>query len=924
MGRSQDLDSQAAGGGPEKAVTQEGWKRAKDLFSSALVLPETEREAFLSAQQDEREILDEVRSLLEAYRDSPDFLENATPELPAEFRESAASLAGRRIGVWELVREIGQGGMGVVYLAERDDGEYRQQAALKVLKPGPQRDLLLGLFRRERQILAQLQHPNIARLMDGGTADGQVFYVMEYVAGSPLTAYCNANRFTIQQRLKLFCEICDAVSYAHRKLIIHRDLKPENILVTADGAPKLLDFGLAKVFEDSSGAETAASITIGPMLTPSYASPEQVRGEHLSTATDIYSLGVVLYELLTGRNPQAQASQSPMAVCRTILEEEPPPPSRATENRRDRGLAGDLDNIVLKALRKESERRYASVGDLRADVERYLEGFPVEASRDTLSYRARKFVSRNRAAVAAVALAMLSLFIGLGVSVREAHVAQVQRARAERHFNDVRKLANSLLFEIDDKIRDLPGATDARRLMVARAGEYLDYLAGEAAGDTKLNLELADAYARLGQVQGNPSFPNLGDRSGALASYEKSSRIAEDVLRREPDNAKALQVVANSMSAQGWLMVTANRPVDAVATLQKAVDASQALVRLYPQETSYLQQLAEQLNDLGDMMGNPWFPGLGDIDGAERCYSLSLETWSESLAHQSPTPEMQQKLVRLYYSLSLLQWEGRGRSAPAREWVEKALEKMKDLPPAQRDQAAESSRMGALYAADGEADSARSPRLATVEYKRSLGYERQLKAADPRNTKADEDLSWALVLYGAFLSRVPARHGEALAALQEAVNLGSLMPSEELGDTKEEGEAEVRIGQLLMQQGQTDEARKRSLAGLAIMRRLAEPADAAPLFRGLYAWALLHAEPRDLRSPETALLHAQAASDAAHGRDVKYLDLLAEAYNQAGHAQQAVTLERQVLALLPDPADRVDYERNLNRFQAALHKAPHK
>jgi tetratricopeptide (TPR) repeat protein len=214
--------------------------------------------------------------------------------------------------------------------------------------------------------------------------------------------------------------------------------------------------------------------------------------------------------------------------------------------------------------------------------------------------------------------------------------------------------------------------------------------------------------------------------------------------------------------------------------------------------------------------------------------------------------------------------------------------------------------------------------LATVEYKRSLGYERQLKAADPRNTKADEDLSWALVLYGAFLSRVPARHGEALAALQEAVNLGSLMPSEELGDTKEEGEAEVRIGQLLMQQGQTDEARKRSLAGLAIMRRLAEPADAAPLFRGLYAWALLHAEPRDLRSPETALLHAQAASDAAHGRDVKYLDLLAEAYNQAGHAQQAVTLERQVLALLPDPADRVDYERNLNRFQAALHKAPHK
>jgi non-specific serine/threonine protein kinase/serine/threonine-protein kinase len=905
-------------------VTQEGWKRAKDLFSSALVLPETEREAFLAAQQDEREILDEVRSLLETYRDSPDFLENATPELPAEFRESVTSLVGRRIGVWELVREIGQGGMGIVYLAEREDGEYRQQAALKVLKPGPQRDLLLGLFRRERQILAQLQHPNIARLMDGGTTDGQVFYVMEYVAGSPLTAYCDANHFTIQQRLKLFCEICDAVSYAHRKLIIHRDLKPENILVTADGAPKLLDFGLAKVFEDSSGTEKAASITIGPMLTPSYASPEQVRGEHLSTATDIYSLGVVLYELLTGRNPQAQANQSPLAVCRAILEEEPPPPSRATENSRDRQLAGDMDNVILKALRKEPERRYASVGDLRADLERYLQGLPVQASRVTLAYRVRKFVSRNRAAVAAAVLALLSLFIGLGVSMWEVHIARMQRTRAERHFNDVRKLANSLLFEIDDKIRDLPGATDARRLMVTRAGEYLDYLAGEAAGDTKLNLELADAYARLGQVQGDPSFPNLGDRSGAQASYEKSSRIAEDALRRDPKNARALQIMVNSLSAEGWLMVTANRSADAVATQQKAVDASQALVRFYPQETSYRQQLAEQLKDLGDMMGNPWFPGLGDIDGADRCYSRSLEIWTQSLAQLPQTPEMLQNRVRLYYSLSLLQWEGRGRSAPAHQWVEKALEKMQDLPPSQRDKAGELSRMGALYAVAGEADSLRSPRQAIVEYKRSLGYERQLKAADPRNTKANEDLSWALVLYGAFLRRLPARHGEALAALREAVNLGSLMPSEELGDTKNEGEAEVRIGQLLMRQGKTDEARKHSLAGLAILRRLAEPANAAPLFRALYAWALLYAEPRSLRSPETALLYAQAASDAAHGHNVRYLDLVAEAHNQAGQAQQAVSFERQALALLPDPADRVDYEHNQERFQAALRKAPHK
>ena len=908
--------------GVGSVMQDDNWERAKELFSVALERHSSERERFFAAQPDPIEVIAEARSLLANYLESPDFLEDVTAQLPDDESEVEPAFTGRRVGAWRLIREIGHGGMGVVWEAQRDDGQFEQRAAIKLLRASLFSEREIRRFREERQILASLNHPCIARLLDGGMMDdGSPYLVMEYVDGLPLDAWCNREQLNVRRRLEVFLLVCSAVEYAHRQLVIHRDLKPANILVTAsDGTPKLLDFGIAKLIQD--GVEEQHSTA--RLLTPECASPEQVRGEHLSTATDIYSLGVVLYELLTGRNPQAQASQSPLAVCRAILEEEPPPPSRATENNCDRQLAGDMDNVILKALRKEPERRYASVGDLRADLERYLEGLPVQASRVTLAYRARKFVSRNRAAVAAAVLALLSLFIGLGVSMWEVHVARMQRTRAERHFNDVRKLANSLLFEIDDKIRDLPGATDARRLMVTRAGEYLDYLAGEAAGDTKLNLELADAYARLGQVQGNPSFPNLGDRSGAQASYEKSSRIAEDVLRRDPNNARALQVVVNSLSAEGWLMVTANRSVDAVTTQQKAVDASQALVRIYPQETSYRQQLAEQLHDLGDMMGNPWFPGLGDIDGADRCYSRSLEIWSQSLAQLPQTPEMLQNRVRLYYSLSLLQWEGRGRSAPAQEWAEKALEKMQELPPSQRDKAAELSRMGALYAVAAEADSLRSPRQAIVEYKRSLGYERQLKAADPRNTKANEDLSWALVLYGAFLSRVPARRGEALAALQEAVNLGSLMPSEELGDTKDEGEAEVRISQLLVQQGQTDEARKRSLAGLAILRRLAEPANAAPLFHGLYAWALLHAEPRNLRSPETALLHAQAASDAAHGHNVRYLDLIAEAYNQAGQAQQAVAFERQALALLPDPADRVDYEHNLKRFQAALRKAPHK
>ena len=896
------------------------WLEVRDILEDALELsPEQRPEFVVRACAGDATLRHEVEHYLR-YQDA------AEREISVRDCLSAATLAAEevpdpeRVGAYRILRRIGEGGMGVVYLAEREDGEFRQQAALKILKPGPQRNHLLRLFRRERQVLAQLEHPGIARLIDGGTADGQIYYVMEYVDGCPVTAYCNDNRLSLRQRLQLFCAISEAVSYAHRKLIIHRDLKPENILITADGTTKLLDFGLAKAFQESDDGRPAVRTTIGPILTPAYASPEQVRGEHLSTATDIYSLGVLLYELLTGRNPQAQNSRSPIEVCRAILEVQPPPPSRAANRVRDRGIAGDLDDIVLKALRKEPDRRYSSVDEFRADVERYLDGFPVRASRGSIAYRARKFLRRHWWRLAAAAVASLSLIIGLGVSMWEAHVARIQQARAERHFADVRKLANSLLYEIDDKIKDLPGATDARRLMVARAGEYLDDLAAEAAGDTGLNLELAEAYARLGQVQGDPFSPNLGDRSGALASYEKSVHIAEEVLQREPGNTKALEVKVSSLSVEGWLMVAANRLSDASTTQQRAVDASQALVQLHPLEERYRQQLAEQLRDLGDILGNPWYPGLGDIDGADRCYAQSREIWGQSLAHHSPTPEMRLNLVHLYYSMSLLEWEGRGRSAPARGWVEHALEEMREMPASQLSKVEGIYRFGALYAAAAEADSLRSKRQAMEEYNQSIAYERQLKAADPRNTKADEDLSWALILYGAFLGRSPEHRGEALKVLEEAASLASLMPSEELGDTKLEGEAEVRIGELLMQQGRRSEARKHTLAGLAILRRLVKPANAAPHFRGLYAWALLHAAPYDLRAPEIALLHAQAASDAAHGHNVRYLDLVAEAHFQAGRAQQAIAIERQALALLPDPVDRLDYERNLKRFQAALPK----
>jgi serine/threonine protein kinase len=513
------------------------WLRIREILERALELAPEQRLAFVAdACAGDAGLQSEVEQYLR-YQDEAE-PELSLHECVAGDSQPADELSDpERIGVYRILRRIGEGGMGIVYLAEREDGEYRQQVALKALKSGSRLSRMSLLFRRERQILAQLQHPNIARLMDGGTIGEQIYYVMEYIDGSPVTAYCTANHLSIRQRLKIFCEICDAVSYAHRKLVIHRDLKPENILVTTEGVPKLLDFGLAKLFHESAQVEFDSSVTIGPMLTPAYASPEQVRGEHLSTATDVYSLGVLLYELLSGRNPQAYESHSPIEVCRTILEVQPPPPSRAEQGTRNRHLTDDLDNISLMALRKEPDRRYASVDDLRADIERLLAGFPVRASRDSITYRARKYFLRHRWGMAASLVAFLAAFAAVTAIWWEGR-------QAERRFNEVRALAHSVIFEIHDSIRRVPGTLGARKLIVERGLAYLKSLEASRPREKEMQLELAAAYLRIAEAQSS-SIGGLGDSDGALESYRAARRLLESVLHSHPNDIQALEFLSN-------------------------------------------------------------------------------------------------------------------------------------------------------------------------------------------------------------------------------------------------------------------------------------------------------------------------------------------------------------------------------------------
>ncbi len=386
------------------------WQRLEALFYEALDLEPSLREAFLDRScAGDADLRREVEKLLRASGETVGFLHQPVREAAREMVSESGDAAGLRMGAYRLIRTLGEGGMGRVYLAARADDQYQQNVAIKVMRSSVGRSPgMLVRFRAERQILANLNHPNIARLLDGGiTPDGLPYLVIEYVDGSPLDDYCGRAHLSIDARLRLFRTICSAVEYAHGNLVVHRDIKPANILVTSDGSPKLLDFGIAKLLDPASdpGAGTSPTQSTERLMTPEYASPEQISGQAVTTATDVYSLGTVLYELLTGRSPFRLTKSSPLETVRAICEDEPKRPSSVVEAHpaEARKLKGDLDNIVLKAMRKEPARRYASVAQFSEDVRRFLDGYPVGARAGSWRYRSGKFVRRHKAGVAAAA-----------------------------------------------------------------------------------------------------------------------------------------------------------------------------------------------------------------------------------------------------------------------------------------------------------------------------------------------------------------------------------------------------------------------------------------------------------------------------------------------------------------------------------------
>jgi serine/threonine protein kinase/tetratricopeptide (TPR) repeat protein len=724
-----------------------------------------------------------------------------------------ADRVGASIGPYRLERLLGRGGMGVVYLASRNDNQFQKRVAIKLLNPDADSEHLLRRFQNERQILARLDHPHICRLHDGGlSASGEPYFVMEYLCDAmPIDEYCRHHNLTLRQKLDLFRQACSAVQYAHRFLIVHRDLKPGNVLVTGEGQVKLMDFGIAKnLLTGFHGVETWKTIGSMPM-TPAYASPEQIRGEAISTSSDVYSLGVLLFELLTGRRPFDHAKTPLPELLNSICQKEPPRPSTAAMDSPEpaarmqaRRLKGDIDWIVLMALRKDPLRRYTSVEQFSDDITRFLEDRPVIARQDTPAYRFRKYLGRNKFYVAAVAGVILALVGGV-ISTR------MEQARTKALFDDVRHLANNVLFEINDAIRDLPGSTPARLLLVKSALTYLDKLNQQAARDSSLETELAEAYRRIGDVQYKVGYANLGDIAGALESARKEVFLRERIgerqhgLQSQLDLAKSYQRASdllegtgsaaesdaylkrahtlraslyaahrNDAQARGAFAdsyrsladreVRSANPQGAIELNRKAREIREQLLRDDPDNNTLRRNLSMDIVRIADTLGSPNQTNVGRFQEARVAYDEALAI-REFLLKASPgsvTAARDVCNIKQRQASLLIAMGEHAESLRISHAALAILDRLWVADPAnfeiRRDMAVLNLQIGrALYKLKDAAKSEEGYRTAIAIY-------RELSKKNPLSDRSQEDLAGSLSMYGDFLI-AQQRDREALEEL---------------------------------------------------------------------------------------------------------------------------------------------------------------
>jgi len=730
-------------------ISPQLWQRVKAVAADALDLDAAARLAYVDrACANDTILRAEVLSLLASADAAAGLFET-----PGGNAASASLYAhGGRIGAYRIVRELGSGGMGSVYLAERDDGEFRQRVAIKIVRGGFANSFLLERFREERRILASLEHPNVARLLDGGTTDtGLPYVVMEFVEGEPIDRFCDDRRLSLAGRLALFRQVCAAVQYAHDHLVIHRDIKAPNILVTSDGIPKLLDFGIAKLLTPETVAESGGFTTVR-MMTPESASPEQLLGKPVTVAADVYGLGVLLYRLLTGQSPYRAAITGDADLVRAVCEEIPDRPSARAPALAER-IPTDVDMIVMEALRKEPERRYGSPGRLSDDIQRFLDGRPVLASPDSLRYRSGKFIGRHKLGVAAACALAVSVAGGVAMTIREARVAERERQKAEREFNAVRGFAQAMLGEMNEAVVKLPGSTAAQEILLRHATGYLDALSPEARDDDTLRREVARGYTLLSEVQGDVSQANIGNQEGSRASLVKAAALFES-LAGSPRSLTADRLYLAKVCA--GLAISDTTEAAVRAHLDRAIAIIDSLT---PQERS--TPMAIRIRELvWSAVANRQIDAK-DYAGALGSRQLYLEAAEEAVRGRSEDPSENRNLSLAYKQMgALLQFIK--RYSEALPFYQKALAldqsrltQHPDRPVFQLDLSFSQASIGGLLLVQGDLDGARP------WFEQAVALREHVVEIDSAN-----DFAWLSLARGyERLARVRGKQGDIAAAL---------------------------------------------------------------------------------------------------------------------------------------------------------------
>ncbi len=823
--------------------------------------------------------------------------------------------------------------MGAVYLATREDGELRHRVAVKVVSGVLWSPALGERFRRERQILAELQHPCIARFLDGGlTGDGAPYLVMEYVEGQRMDAWCDRRRLSIRDRLNLFLKICGAVSYAHQKLIVHRDLKPGNILVTDDGEPHLLDFGVARTVEPA--ADGQSTLTPGLFATPLYASPEVLRGENPGVGCDVYSLGVLLYEMLSGRRPFGGANLPAAKIVELVLESVPAPASTAvpddaaiaeargadTPQTVRRQLRGDLDAVAAKALAKSHTERYASVEQMAEDIRRYLSGYPVHAAPVNTWRRATTFVARNKARVGAVALIVLALIAGLVGTTWQARQARQERIASDHRFNEARELARYLVFELQTSVSLLPGSTPVRAEMVSRSLAYLDRLAAERRNDENLSVELARGYLQLADVLGNPFRPNIGEPARAKESYRKAIAILEPIAVKSQDNREARLFLARGKLMLGRSIGFSGESAEGRDLVRSATEEFGRLAIRWPSDFPVRSQAAVAYASFAQSLSlQGAYVSTGDTGPA---LAAALESTRQARAALRLKPGDSDTIRQLSSSYKIAGDLTELHDRPAAtQLFRQALEALDSVNPTDRDSVAilgarSSALLGLGWNLGNLGHYPES--LAALEEARDIRD--RASDQDPRNVQAlfFRIIPWRdLAIVHQMAGHTAASFQSFLATIAIYDRLVAQSPSNSAFRFAR-AEQQSSAANLAVKLGRAAEATQLASAALPALKQIADGPDTGAVELAIAARSLLETEVRPLRDPKRALAFAIRSSHM-NAKDSEIQEILAEAYwanHDRAHAVQSI---RQSLALIeqtPTPT-RQALEKNLNQYETA-------